>query len=95
MLTGSGVEDLTVGGKVFMYLFGPAIKTRKGRPYEAGEKVWNPGRLGVLSSHHYDRSLRGGPIIWIGNIFDGVRSSLALLAALPFAWPFFSIEHRS
>lgn len=38
MITGSGVEDLTVGGKVFMYLFGPAIKTRKGRPYEAGEK---------------------------------------------------------
>jgi hypothetical protein len=39
MITGSGVEDLTVGGKVFMYLFGPAIKTRKGRSYEPGSSV--------------------------------------------------------
>jgi hypothetical protein len=52
-------------------------------------------RLGVLSCHHCDRSLRGGPILRIGNIFDYLRTSLALLAAVPFAWSFFLIECRS
>lgn len=56
MIAGSGADDLTVGGKVFMYLFGPAIKTRKGRPYEAGEKfgiqaVWEFCPVIITTDH--------------------------------------------
>lgn len=64
MTTGPDVEDLTVSGKVFIYPFGPAIEKRKGRPYEAGEKVWNPG---CSSGSSVQPSLRQITEGWTGH----------------------------